>query len=171
MSVSSRFRGFEAAPARAENEARRECCSKRLGCKVERLLGAGYPAPEEGEHRGEMPLVEDAERLSARTRFDEKLRIRAPRLALHAFLYDDSSGFVTVPTTFDRWVGNRGHQPLPSRPECAGRPLVGGLLHTAVDSMGGDVVARAGAPRPSSPPSAIRRRRAQLQHDVLVRRR
>ena len=41
-----------------------------------------------------MPLIEDAERLSARARLEQKLRIRAP-FVLHAFLYDDPSGFVT----------------------------------------------------------------------------
>lgn len=58
-----------------EARHRGERGGERLGRKVERLLGPGYAAPEEGEHRGEMPLVEHTERLSTRTRFHQKLRI------------------------------------------------------------------------------------------------
>ena len=35
------------------------------------LLGAGNPAAKEREHRSEVPLVEDAKRLSVRARVDE----------------------------------------------------------------------------------------------------
>ena len=47
-----------------EARHRGERGGERLGRKVERLLRASHAAPEEGEHRGEMPLIEDAERVS-----------------------------------------------------------------------------------------------------------
>jgi hypothetical protein len=42
------------------------------------------PAAEEGKHRSEMPLVEEAERLSARARCEQKLGIRALLPVPHA---------------------------------------------------------------------------------------
>jgi hypothetical protein len=54
-----------------------------LGGEVECLFRTGRPAAEEGEQRGEVPLVEDAERLSALARLEQKLGVGALFLVLH----------------------------------------------------------------------------------------
>jgi hypothetical protein len=48
---------------RLEPRHRRERGGKGLGGQIESLLRAGRPPPEEGEHGGEVPLVEGPEGL------------------------------------------------------------------------------------------------------------
>jgi len=63
---------------------RAECGSERLCSEIEWLFWAAHAAAEEGKHRCDVPFVEDAERLSARARREQKLRIGAFLRVLHA---------------------------------------------------------------------------------------
>ena len=86
-----------AALVPAESEAPRQARRRRSQRRDQTLPpGQAYPAAEEGKHRSEMPLVEDAERLSARARCEQKLGVRALLPVLHAFLYDDFTRVVTT---------------------------------------------------------------------------
>src|SRR5262249_25333982 len=63
---------------------RAECRREGLGGQVERLLDSWHPAAEEGEHRGEVPLVEDTECLRASAGREQKLMVGALLPAPHA---------------------------------------------------------------------------------------
>jgi hypothetical protein len=56
---------------------------KRLGGEVERLLRALHAPPKEGEDGGEVPLVENAERLSARACRQQQFDVGASLPLLH----------------------------------------------------------------------------------------
>jgi hypothetical protein len=59
--------------------------TSHFGGEIECLFWAGHPAAKEGKHQSEVPLVEDAERLSARARRAQKLSVGALPPVLHVF--------------------------------------------------------------------------------------